>query len=48
MLDAAAQHVGHRGPAALVGHVDHVDAGALLEELAREVRRAPDARTRRS
>ena len=41
-----AEEVGHRRAAALVGDVDHVDAGALLEELAGEMSRAAHARRR--
>ena len=40
-----AKEVGHRRPAALVRDMEHVDAGALLEELAGEMSRA--AHTRR-
>ena len=45
-VDASAEEVGHRGTAALVGDVEHVDAGALLEELAGEMPRAPHTRRR--
>jgi hypothetical protein len=40
----AAQHIGHRLSAPFVGHMDQLGAGALLEQLARDVRRAPGAR----
>ena len=37
--DAPAQEVGHRGGAALVRHMDHVDVGQALEQLAGQVAR---------
>src|SRR5204863_7462068 len=42
--DLPADHVGDRLAAALVRHVLELRAGALLEELANEVRRAAGAR----
>ena len=43
----AGQQVGGRRPGAAVRHVDDVDAGHLLEQLAREMRARADARARK-
>ena len=41
-VEPASQQIGHRGRGALVGNVDEVDVGALLEDLRGEVRRTSD------
>jgi hypothetical protein len=43
-VDAAAEQVGDGGAGAAIGHVQHVDAGHLLEQRAREMRCRPHAR----
>ena len=39
-VDAAGADVDHRRAAAAIGHVQHLDAGDVLEQLARQMRRA--------
>ena len=42
-LHLSADQVGERGRAAAIGHVNHVDAGHHLEQLAGHMGRGPDA-----
>ena len=37
-VDTAAEQVGHRGSAPSIRHMQHVNAGAKLQEFARHVR----------
>jgi hypothetical protein len=44
MMSTRPAHVDHGGTAAAIGHVEHLDAGDVLEQLARQMRRAAVAR----
>ena len=42
-LHLSAEQIGERGPATTIGHVNHVDPGHHLEQLAGDMGRAPVA-----